>query len=604
MLKFIKLSVLIIFSLLFVSCSNLSREESDIIIDAGPGISRAIKASRAVSSEEEMNNAVDNAIGFKIDFLAGVKGDYSTEVNRTYSYNYTDIDNINDDDFEALTIPAIPVGSNVTVYAEIEAGVYIKNKDALVELARVFGEDTSDFAEFDEDAFVEFFEEMFGFSFALKGEEGPVRIEKGDNNVTIALQWDKERGYPGFDDDGDGDGDRGINGDGRIRTALNELYSIRIKTPANTTKYYNDSDITFGLYDKDGNDVSAEHYVDSGDWEYKLLYGGTEIPVNISGTPCWQYATSTFTINTLPQSGIYQLYVQLKPYGSQGENPELMSAIFNIDYTKAAYYTFNAANLMDGYNPSTQFTNFVDAINTDAVIKFTGEGSESYGDIIGAVSDAFDNFSYLVSLDFSEMRTSADQKYLSGGYAVQNFTKLSSITFPDDLTKISNDDFSGCTNLKSVTFGSGIKFIGTDGGGSFQYLTALSSVIIPSDAELQIIFDNSFAGCSSLKYLKLPASVSFIGAGAFDSELEELVLSDTSGTWYWTDDDYGFNNMTNEIMFNPNNTEGPEYFITDPTTRGTLDSYISTLNNPELYDTLAKKIVYAVSHGKYLYKMD
>ena len=387
---------------------------------------------------------------------------------------------------------------------------------------------------------------------------------------------------------------------------MNELYTIKIKTPANTTKYYNDSDITFGLYDKDGNDVSAEHYVDSGDWEYKLLYGGTEIPVIISGTPCWQYATSTFSIYTLPESGIYQLYVQLKPYGLQGENPELISAIFNIDYTKAAYYTYNAANVGDASDlrtPSTAFTDFVDDMTTDAVIKFTGTISSSYGDFIDALSAAFNSFQYLVDLDLSGITTTDDQKYLSGGYAVQNFTKLSSFTFPDDLTKISNDDFSGCTNLESVTFGSGIKFIGTDGGGSFQYLTALSSVIIPSDAELQIIFDNSFAGCSSLKYLKLPASVSFIGAGAFDSELEELVLSDTSGTWYWTDDDSGFNNMTNEIMFNPNNTEGPEYFITDPTTRGTLDSYINGLNNPEL-NTLGKKIVYAVSHGKYLYKMD
>lgn len=585
MSKFIKLSVLIIFSTLLISCSNLSREESDIIIDAGPGISRAIKTSRAVSSEEEYNAAVDNAIGFKIDFYAGVKGDYNTEVSRTYNYSYIEIDNIDEDDFDALTIPGIPVDSNVTVYAEIEAGVYIKNEDALIELAKVFGKDTSDFVEFDDDDFVEYFKEQFNFSFVLKGEEGPVRIQKGDNNVTIALYWDKESGPSGID------------GKGGIRNELNELYTIKIKTPANTSKYYINTDITFGLYDKDGNDVSAEHYVDSGDWEYKLLYGATEIPVNISGTPCWQYATSTFTLNTLPQSGIYQLYVQLKPYGLQDENPELISAVFDIDYTKATYYTFNAANVGDAsspWTPSTEFTDFVADITTDAVIKFTGTITSSYGNIIGATKTAFNNFQYLVDLDFSEIRTSDDQKCLSGGYAVQNFTKLSSITFPDDLTKISNDDFSGCTNLKSVTFGSGIKFIGTDGGGSFQNLTALSSVIIPADAELQIIFDNSFAGCSNLKHLELPAGVLLIGAGAFDPALEELVLKDTSGTWYYTDSETTFGSLATELM--SNNYE--------PTTGTTLDSYIDTLNDSELYDTLAKKIVYASSHGKYLYKMD
>ncbi len=132
MLKFIKLSVLIIFSLLFVSCSNLYQDESDIIIDVGQSISRAVYYARTNSSEkEEFNNAINKALEFEIDFTAGVSGDYITEINRTYSYGYMEIDNINPEDFNAITIPNIPVGSNVTVYVEIEAGEKLRIKKPL-----------------------------------------------------------------------------------------------------------------------------------------------------------------------------------------------------------------------------------------------------------------------------------------------------------------------------------------------------------------------------------------------------------------------------------------------------------------------------------------
>ena len=609
MSKFIKLSVFIIFSVLLVSCSNLYKEESDIIIDAGQSISRAIHSARTASPEEEaMIDAIENALEFEIEISAGVSGGYSTEVNRTYSYNYVDIDNIDPDDFDALTIPDIPVGSSVTVYAEIVAGVSIKNEEALRELARAFGEDTADYAAFSEDDFVEYFMELFNFSFVLKGETGPVTIHSGDNNITISMDWDDDIGNGEF---GGGSGRRGLDGEGRIRTERNDLYTIGIKTPVNASKYYIDSEITFGLYDADGNDVSDAHYVDSGNWEYKLLYGTTEIPVMISGTPCWQYATSTFTLGTLPQSGIYQLYVQLRPFALDGENTELISAVFDIDYTKAAYYTFNVANLMDGYNASQDFITFIDGIQSDAFIDFTGEATEAYSNIFAAVNTAFDSFQYLVDLDFSKISTTADQKYSSSGYGVQNFTKLRSIIFPADLPKLAYADFSGCSHLESVTFGSGLKYIGEYGApnetGAFGGLTSLSSVIIPSDSELKILLNNTFHGCTSLRHLELPESILMIGANAFDSTLDDLVLTDEGGNWYYyiQPTDSGDTYYTTFFDLANNLISGlpydPEYQYPD---NPTLDSWIESQANSELYDTLAKKIVYASSQGLNLYKMD
>ena len=121
----------------------------------------------------------------------------------------------------------------------------------------------------------------------------------------------------------------------------------------------------------------------------------------------------------------------------------------------------------------------------------------------------------------------------SGDGVFQNCVNLSEITLPNKLTAIQRETFSGCTNLESVTIGSGVKTIGayafkdcgnltaivipngveSIGEGVFRNCTDLSSVRLGSG--LLTIGYSAFEGCGSLTGIAIPASVTEIGYSAF-----------------------------------------------------------------------------------------
>mgnify|MGYP001623733949 FL=1 len=131
--------------------------------------------------------------------------------------------------------------------------------------------------------------------------------------------------------------------------------------------------------------------------------------------------------------------------------------------------------------------------------------------------------------------------------AFKNVTNLTSIVIPDQIDSYIYDEaFSGCSNLKSITFSENIGAIGdfafkgcrslesitipdgvaSIGESAFYGCESLTSVILPKG--LRAIYNLAFSGCSSLTSIIIPEKVKSIGRHAFDGceGLTSITFSD------------------------------------------------------------------------------
>lgn len=90
-----------------------------------------------------------------------------------------------------------------------------------------------------------------------------------------------------------------------------------------------------------------------------------------------------------------------------------------------------------------------------------------------------------------------------------NNKTIESVTIPDTVSTIGDYAFNYCSNLKTVTFGSGVKKIGNY---SFSQ-SGVTSVVFPDSVES--IGFAAFWKCSGLSDVEIPASVTSIGSRAF-----------------------------------------------------------------------------------------
>lgn len=124
--------------------------------------------------------------------------------------------------------------------------------------------------------------------------------------------------------------------------------------------------------------------------------------------------------------------------------------------------------------------------------------------------------------------------------AFSGLTNLKSVTIPDTVATLSATSFNNC-NIEAISFGDGLKAIpdylfkdnkalkyidfgnvGTIGTGSFQSCTALEEIVIPSN--LTAIGENAFAKCLSVKSVTIEYGKDLtIGDKAF----ADLPLCDT-----------------------------------------------------------------------------
>lgn len=158
--------------------------------------------------------------------------------------------------------------------------------------------------------------------------------------------------------------------------------------------------------------------------------------------------------------------------------------------------------------------------------------------------------------------------------AFDDCTALENINIPDGITEISYMCFSGCNALKSITIPQGIRTIGSyafyhckglteikfnaknctelgsyifsDGGsegagikvtigksvsklpaGLFSTAPKITEVAFEEDCAISSISDNAFNGCTALKTITLPDSVTTIGSSAFRSTgMTQVTLHD------------------------------------------------------------------------------
>ena len=97
---------------------------------------------------------------------------------------------------------------------------------------------------------------------------------------------------------------------------------------------------------------------------------------------------------------------------------------------------------------------------------------------------------------------------------------LVKVVLPEGITRISDDAFSVCTNLKSINIPSTV----TKFGSAFYHCFSLESITIPDG--IKKIDDLTFSTCRSLQSITIPESVTEIGAAVFRDcdALTEVVI--------------------------------------------------------------------------------
>lgn len=93
-----------------------------------------------------------------------------------------------------------------------------------------------------------------------------------------------------------------------------------------------------------------------------------------------------------------------------------------------------------------------------------------------------------------------------GEWAFAYCTNLTSINIPSSVMSIEEATFYECTGLTSITISNGVTSIGNS---AFKYCTSLPSITLPNS--LKSIGHNAFDGCTALTSITIPNSVTSIG---------------------------------------------------------------------------------------------
>lgn len=594
MRRFITLLSLLVFMALFISCAQSVKQNGSINLDGRKIVSRAVQYSMEKSrapetgdDKEEITSEMEEALKAALDFKATLSMEIKSADN---SYHDSAEEDYNVDYYsgaalekKTITFTDVPVGIKATITAKITTKLTIKDQTALTKLFELM-DMPAELADLADDLLIENLSTELNWGYTLYGKS-ELTVHEGENPVTMKMSSDPkiiEGGEGGGEEGGD---DEGIEITGSVETELPQTLTIKINSEKTASKFFlNKGDIVFMLLDEEGNDIAAVNETTAGaNWEYKLYYGNTEIPeTSANSETYYSHAPGKIVLENLPVSGNYHLYVQAKPIASGYDNCDMVSATFEIEVPNTTYYEYAAGNVLDASGVvSDGFNNLLGSITTDAYIKIKGEVSVNYGDYYGLfmpIKDSLTGFQHLVDFDFSETTTTNSEKFAVGA-EFQNCSKLRSITLPDDLTQIGYTTFTECTNLEKIVFGTGIQII-----GGLDQCPKLTSVIIPETASMTYISSGTFTGDTLLKELSLPASFVALGDNALGS-IENLILADESGTWYYTTNMDTFASWTR--------ADNP---VTPPSDTPTLDSIIIGLgadaeiniNSPN-----SKKLLYA-----------
>ena len=130
---------------------------------------------------------------------------------------------------------------------------------------------------------------------------------------------------------------------------------------------------------------------------------------------------------------------------------------------------------------------------------------------------------------FTEMYVDGVKIDVASGYTFNNIGEHTVQYMLSDKTKIGDNAFYVCRNLKYIDISKSVKTIGH---GAFGYCSSLTEIVIPDG--VTTIGNNTFIGCSSLTSVTIPSSVISIGPNAFYQCLIHIdnFINNSSATGY------------------------------------------------------------------------
>ncbi len=153
---------------------------------------------------------------------------------------------------------------------------------------------------------------------------------------------------------------------------------------------------------------------------------------------------------------------------------------------------------------------------------------------------AFTNCTSLTSIVIPESVTTLGESVFEGCTALTNIelspnitdigirtfancTSLTGITLPEGILTIEEELFMDCTSLKNIDIPDSVRSIQRR---AFYRCTALETVNFSFSAELSLILEVAFGGCTSLRSVNFPAELSQIHAFAFSdcTNLTEIIF--------------------------------------------------------------------------------
>ena len=109
--------------------------------------------------------------------------------------------------------------------------------------------------------------------------------------------------------------------------------------------------------------------------------------------------------------------------------------------------------------------------------------------------------------------------------AFRNAKNLNEVIFPDSLEEIGHMAFIDCENIKTISFGNGLKTID---GAAFSSCKSITELILPDSVEK--VSYSAFSYCESLEKVVIGNGAALVENGVFKgcTALKEVVFKDTA----------------------------------------------------------------------------